>query len=213
MKRLLFAAMACLPLYAQAEEAAQTIATQGTKQGTPACQSCHGADGGGMAAGGFPRLAGLSEAYLERQLMNFRSGKRTSPIMQPIVATLSEKEVAQLAAYFAALPAPVITPASSDVALLAKGAAIATTGDWGREIPACFQCHGPGGRGVGADFPAIAGQSSLYVSNQIAAWKNGRRSNDPAGLMKAVADKLSADQVKAVSAFIASQPTTNGTQK
>lgn len=205
--------MTCLPLYAQADEAAQTIAMQGTKQGTPACQSCHSADGGGMATGGIPRLAGLSETYLERQLMNFRSGKRKSPIMQPIAASLSEKEVAQLAAYFAALPAPAVTPASGDAALLGKGEAIATVGDWGHEIPACFQCHGPGGRGVGADFPAIAGQSSLYVANQIAAWKTGRRSNDPAGLMKAVADKLSADQVKAVSAFIASQPTTNGTQK
>lgn len=213
MKRLLFAALTCLPLYAQADEAAQTIAMQGSKQGTPACQTCHGADGGGMATGGIPRLAGLSEAYLERQLTNFRSGKRKSPIMQPIVASLSEKEVAQLAAYFAALPTPAITSAGGDAALLGKGEAIATTGDWSHEIPACFQCHGPGGRGVGADFPAIAGQSSLYVSNQIAAWKSGRRSNDPAGLMKAVADRLSADQVKAVSAFIASQPTSNGTQK
>src|SRR5512135_1087757 len=110
--------MTCLPLYAQADEAAQTIAMQGSKQGTPACQTCHGADGGGMATGGIPRLAGLSETYLERQLTNFRSGKRKSPIMQPIVATLSEKEVSQLAAYFAALPTPAITPASGDAALL-----------------------------------------------------------------------------------------------
>jgi cytochrome c553 len=213
LKRILLAAITCLPLYAQADDAAKTIAMHGTKQGATACQTCHGADGGGTAAAGFPRLAGLDAGYIEQQLLNFRSGKRSNPMMQPIAAALSEKEVPLMAAYYAALPVPASTPAGGDAALLSKGKTVATAGDWDHEIPACFQCHGPDGKGMGPSFPAISGQSALYISNQIAAWKSGSRSNDPVGLMKSVADKLSADQVEAVSAFLANHQSTNGNQK
>jgi cytochrome c553 len=213
LKRILLTALSCLPLYAQADDVAKTIALQGNKQGATACQTCHGADGGGTASTGFPRLAGLDAGYIEQQLLNFRSGKRSNPVMKPIAEALSKKEVPLMAAYFAALPVPASTPEGSDAALLSKGEVIATKGDWDHEIPACFQCHGPGGKGMAPSFPAISGQSALYISNQIAAWKSGSRANDPVGLMKSVADKLSADQVAAVSAFLANQPSTNGNQK
>ncbi len=212
MKRILLAAITCIPIYAQADDVIKTIAMQGNKAAT-SCQTCHGADGGGTAAAGFPRLAGLDAGYIEQQLLNFRSGKRSNPVMQPIAEALSKKEVTLVAAYYAALPVPASTPEIGDAALLSKGATLATVGDWDHEIPACFQCHGPGGKGMGASFPAISGQSALYISNQIAAWKSGSRTNDPAGLMKSVADKLSADQVEAVSAFLANQQSTNGDQK
>lgn len=213
LKRILLAAITCIPLYAQADDVAKTIALQGNKQGATACQTCHGADGGGTATAGFPRLAGLDAGYIERQLLNFRSGKRSNPVMQPIAEALSKKEVPLMAAYYAALPIPAFTPEGGDAALLRKGEIIATVGDWDHEIPACFQCHGPSGKGMAPSFPAISGQSALYISNQIEAWKSGSRANDPVGLMKSVADKLSADQVAAVSAFLANQHTTNGNQK
>jgi cytochrome c553 len=213
LKRILLAAIACVPIYAQADDAAKTIAMQGNKHGVTACQTCHGADGGGAAAAGFPRLAGLDAGYIEQQLLNFRTGKRSNPVMQPIAEALSKKEVPLMAAYYAALPVPASTPEGGDAALLRKGEIIATAGDWDHELPACFQCHGPGGIGIAPSFPAISGQSALYISNQIAAWKSGSRANDPVGLMKSVADKLSADQVAAVSAFLANQQSTNGNQK
>lgn len=212
MKRILLAAITCIPIYAQADDVAKSIAVQGNKAAT-SCQTCHGADGGGTAAAGFPRLAGLDAGYIEQQLLNFRSGKRSNAIMQPIAKALSKKDVPLVAAYFAALPIPASPPAGGDPVLLGKGEAIATIGDWDHEIPACFQCHGPDGKGMGASFPAITGQSALYISNQINAWKSGTRSNDPVGLMKSVADKLSAAQVEAVSAFLANQHSTNGKQK
>ena len=145
--------------------------------------------------------------------MNFRSGKRSNPVMQPIAAALSKKEVPLMAAYYAELPVPASTPEGGDPAMLGKGEILATKGDWDHEIPACYQCHGPDGKGLGPSFPAISGQSATYISGQIAAWKSGSRTNDPVGLMKSVADKLSADQVAAVSAFLANQHTTNGNQK
>lgn len=212
MKRVLLAAITCIPVYAQAADVAQTLATQGNKQGATACQTCHGADGGGTAAAGFPRLAGLDAGYIRQQLTNFRSGKRSNAIMQPIAESLSKKEIALIAEYYAALPMPAFSPEGGEAALLRKGEAIATVGDWDHEIPACFQCHGPGGKGLGATFPAITGQSAMYISSQIEALKTGTRTNDPVGLMKSVADKLSAEQAEAVSAFLANQQSTNGNQ-
>jgi cytochrome c553 len=213
LKRILLAALSCLPLYAQADDVARSIVSQGNKQGAPACETCHGADGGGTAAAGFPRLAGLDAGYIEQQLLNFRSGQRNNAIMQPIAKSLSKKELPLLAAYYAALPVPVSAAESGDAALLGKGEILATRGDWDHEIPACFQCHGPGGKGMGSTFPAISGQSAMYISNQIEAWKAGNRANDPMGLMKSVADKLSEDQIAAVSAFLANQQSTNRDQK
>lgn len=213
MRPILLAAIACIPLLAQADDVAQLITTQGNKQGATACMACHGVDGGGTAAAGFPRLAGLNQAYIAQQLHDFQSGRRSNPLMQPIAKALSATEIQQVAAYYAGMPLPTITLPGGDPALLRKGEAIATNGDWNHEIPACFQCHGPNGKGIGADFPTITGQSATYVANQIMAWKSGARTNDPVGLMKSVASKLSADQIKAVSAFLANQPITNGSQK
>lgn len=213
MKHILLTALTCIPLLAQADDVAQTITTQGSKQGATACMACHGVDGGGNPAAGFPRLAGLNEAYIAHQLHDFQTGKRSNPIMQPIAKALTDNEIQLVAAHYAGLPIPTITPAGGDPALLRKGEAIATRGDWNHEIPACFQCHGANGQGIEPSFPAITGQSAAYISNQIMAWKSGTRANDPVGLMKSVANKLSADQVKAVSAFLANQPLTNESQK
>lgn len=213
MKRILLLALSCLPLYAQAEDVAKSIAMQGNKQGATACQTCHGADGGGTAAAGFPRLAGLDAGYIEQQLNNFRSGKRSNPVMQPIAESLSKKEIPLIAAYYAALPIPASATEGGDAVLLSKGEILATRGDWDHEIPACFQCHGPDGKGIGSAFPAISGQSAMYISSQIEAWKSGTRTNDPAGLMKSVADKLSADQVEAVSTYLANHQSTDGNQQ
>ena len=212
VKRVLLAALSCIPLYAQANDVAKSITLQGNKQGATACQTCHGADGGGTPATGFPRLAGLNAGYIERQLQNFRSGKRNSPVMQPIAKLLTPKEVPMLAAYYASLPIPAFKAEGGDQALLNKGEILATRGDWDHGIPACFQCHGPEGKGVGSAFPAISGQSAIYIYSQIKAWKSSTRTNDPVGLMKSVSDKLTAAQAKAVSAFLANHQPTNGNQ-
>jgi cytochrome c553 len=70
-------------------------------------------------------------------------------------------------------------------------------------MPACFACHGVNGTGIPPHFPSIAGQNATYIANQLNAWKDGSRINDPEGLMKAVADKLSAEDISAVSTYLA----------
>ncbi|MDE1886018.1 MAG: c-type cytochrome, partial [Xanthomonadaceae bacterium] len=164
---------------AQARAAGQpnaaAIASQGNDRGALACVACHGADGGGQAAAGFPRLAGLNAGYLQRRLDAIASSERGAAVMKPIAASLSEDERKALAAYYskmsvAAAPAPAASAAGNP-----RGEWLATRGDWSRQVPGCVQCHGPRGVGVGAYFPPLAGQPAQYLAGQMRAFKEGSR--------------------------------------
>lgn len=209
----------------QADGAAIAKAGSGA---APACQTCHGSAGEGVAQAGFPRLAGLGARYLQRQLDAFADGSRANATMTPIAKALSATDRASVSAFYAALPAPAPAPASvaraasapaaasaavgasaaSGVARAAPsvGATLASAGRWADKLPACDQCHGPGGRGVGPDFPALAGQSATYLANQLTALKTGARPPGPMGLMAVVAKKLSDAELRAVAEHYAALP-------
>lgn len=191
--KLIFLVLGMLPLLAQAADTT-------TKINVSACESCHGKNGVGKDE--FPRLAGQESTYIVKQLQDFRAGKRSNPKMQPVAKSMSEADIANYAAYFSKLPQPAAKPATEDPALLAQGESLAKNGDWPHGIPGCFQCHGEKGQGISPDFPQISGHPARYISNQIANWKSGARSNDPVGLMKSVADKLTDEQIKAVAAYL-----------
>jgi len=182
-----------------------SIALHGNDRGAPACVTCHGAHGEGMPANGFPRLAGLNAGYLKTQLDAFVNGQRTNPIMTPIAQTLSGDERAEVARYFAGLsgPASMAEPVQETNS---AGARLANQGRWSQGLPACIQCHGEMGVGVGATFPALAGQSSLYIENQLRAWQQGTRVPGPLGLMKVIASKLSAADIHEVAAYFSALP-------
>ena len=97
-------------------------------------------------------------------------------------------------------------PRKADDEAIVAGEAIATRGDWSRGLPACAQCHGPAGQGVGASFPRLTGQSAEYISKELRAWKEGKRTNDPLNLMTGVASKLDEQQIAAVAAYYSSLP-------
>lgn len=177
------------------------IASAGVPPAAPACASCHGAHGEGGP--GFPHLAGTGADYLREQLEAFASGKRKNAVMQPIAKALNEQQRADAAAYYASLP-PIVHAAdrlpqsSSDL-----GAWLATRGRWSDDIPACAQCHGPGGIGVGASFPPLAGQTAAYLSAQLRAIQSGDRQDGPLGLMGAIARRLNDKDIVAVSDYYA----------
>ena len=181
-----------------------TLARQGNGHGAAPCTACHGVDGGGQPAAGFPRLAALNAQYLRKQLDDFASGARANAVMRPVANALSESERQALATYYAGLPAPA--HGAGPAAASSVGALLANRGRWDQGIPACAQCHGPGGGGVGAHFPPLAGQSETYIANQLKAWQQGTRKNDPLQLMQHVAGKLDAADIAAVSAYYAAQP-------
>jgi cytochrome c553 len=187
---------------------ASTLAARGNGRGVAPCASCHGADGAGQAAAGFPRLAGLNGGYLRKQLDDFASGTRENGVMQPIATALGADERQAISDYYARLPIPPAParPTADNPKADSLGRLLATRGRWSQQVPGCEQCHGPGGVGVGEYFPPLAGQSDVYIQNQLKAWKQGTRHNDPLELMKHLSAALDDDDVKAVSAWFAALP-------
>ncbi len=198
---LLLAATFAAPGLAQkaTREQGRQIASQGTPQGVAACISCHGAKGEGMAA--FPRLAGTGQAYLQAQLDAFASGSRKNAIMQPMAQNLTPTERQAVALYFSQLPAPFVATDAAQSSPADTGAWLAMRGRWTDQVPACAQCHGPGGSGVGAQFPPLAGLPAAYIAEQMQAWKAGSRPPGPLALMPGIAKKLSDAEVTAVAAY------------
>ncbi|HEM7892909.1 MULTISPECIES: c-type cytochrome [Burkholderia] len=204
---LLLAAATLLAGHARADDATlgKTLATQGSTTGVAACIGCHGGQGEGNAAAGFPRLAGTSAAYLSAQLAAFADGSRQNPVMQPLSKLLTPHERDVVSAYFASLPAPAGIAAADDTSIdpANTGAWLATRGRWSQGLPACAQCHGPGGLGVGSAFPPLAGQPAAYIAGQLNGWKHGTRPPGPMALMPAIAGKLSDADIDAVAAYYA----------
>ncbi len=66
------------------------------------CAACHGA-AGISAVPMYPNLAGQKEAYLAKQLKDFKSGSRKDPVMAPMAMALSDEDVANISAYYASL--------------------------------------------------------------------------------------------------------------
>jgi len=196
------------------------LATQGAPaQGVPACATCHGAQGEGMAGSGFPRLAGQSAAYLGRQIESFQQDTRSHPVMSPIAKAMTAEQNRAAAAYYAGLgtaaagaaPAPAGQPAAPASAAPVGGAEqrglrLAQVGDDAGQVQACANCHGPGGAGEPPAYPYLAGQHADYLTSALGQWKSGSRKNDPSGQMPAIAARLADADIAAVAAYYASQP-------
>ncbi len=188
-------------------ETADRIIAEGNSQGAPACNSCHGANGEGMAAAGFPRLAGLGKAYLLEQLDAFSAGTRRNEVMHPIAKALSAAERRALAEHYSELPQPVQVSWPLPEPRPGDGAAwLAARGRWSDNLPACAQCHGPTGMGVGEHFPPLAGQPAAYIAAQLRGWKAGLRPPGPLALMVQVAVKLTEPEIAALADYYAALP-------
>ena len=167
------------------------------------CASCHGAQGEGHDD--VPRLAGLPDAYIAKQLADFAAGKRDNDTMTMVARQLSPAERADIGRYYASLP----TPSNARPVLggdLARGEQLALEGDWNKGVPACFSCHGPSGFGVAPGFPSIAAQHAPYIARQLDAWKGGTRTNSPLSMMQKIAAKLSDADIRAVADYLAALP-------
>ena len=83
-------------------------AAAGQKKAATVCAACHGADGN-SASGQFPKLAGQNAGYIVQELERFKSGKRQNPIMAGMAQPLSDRDMADIAAYLESLPGPLVT--------------------------------------------------------------------------------------------------------
>ncbi|MGH8467042.1 MAG: c-type cytochrome [Pseudomonas sp.] len=167
---------------------------------TAVCGACHNPDGNSMAPN-FPKLAGQGERYLEKQLHDIKSGKRTVLEMTGMLAAFNDQDLADIAAYFSSQNGSV---GAADPKLVARGEALFRGGDLEKGLPACTGCHSPNGAGIAlAGFPHLGGQHATYVAKQLTDFREGNRTNDgDATTMRTIAAKLSNKDIEALSSYI-----------
>jgi cytochrome c553 len=162
------------------------------------CQECHGADGNGHGHEGlFAKLAGQYPEYIVKQIRNFRSGERKHDFMSMMAKSVDDADVADIATYFASLPA-MRGDGGNDSAV---GKKLFAEGDAGRNIAACASCHGAQGKGGVAGnviSPLIAGQDARYLEKQLLDWRSGERKNSTGGVMNAAAKSLTDAEIQAL---------------
>lgn len=164
------------------------------------CAACHGMDGN-SAMPMFPSIAGQSASYLAEQLHAFRDGKRVNAIMGPQAKNLTDQQITDVAAYFAAQNRTVKAPTTDDSV---PGAHLWKFGGHGNAIAACAACHGTQGQGnQPAGFPALRGLTPQYVIESLMAYRNDQRKTAHADIMVRIASKLTDDDMKNVAQHIA----------
>lgn len=166
------------------------------------CDACHVRERAAGMVTGMPRLDGQPAAYLEQQLRAYAEGTRWSPVMEPIAAALDGAQRAAVAAHYAARHGPEVPPVPAGEPG-DRGRLLALHGDPALGIAACVTCHGTQGIGVPPSFPYLAGQDPLYMTTQLALWRQGQRRNDPLDAMAAVAQRLSPEDARAVAEWFA----------
>jgi len=176
-------------------------------QRTLACTSCHGKEGRAGPDGYYPRIAGKPAGYLHNQLLHFRDGRRHYGLMNRLLDPLSDEYLADIARHFASLDAPYPPPAAPAASpeTLKRGQLLATKGDAAAKLPACTQCHGRALTGMQPSVPGLLGLPRDYLNAQLGAWRTGQRRAHAPDCMAEVAQRLSPEDLAAVTAWLAAQ--------
>ena len=171
-----------------------------------ACTSCHAKNEGKDAF--FPRISGKPAGYLYNQLVNFREGRRTYPLMTYMVDHMPDAYLREIADYFSAqhLKPPPVQPTTAAPAVLERGRVLVTEGDHAIKVPACVACHGERLTGVAPAIPGLAGLPRDYVNAQFGAWKNQARRAHAPDCMAEIAARLSVEDVAAISSWLGQRP-------
>jgi cytochrome c553 len=172
------------------------------------CTACHGTNGNSVNPE-WPSLAGQNAVYISEQLKLFRAGHRNNAIMYPLAVALTDEDIADVAAYFAA---QTPTGLEADPATYKAGAALYVAGDRARKIPSCTACHGPVGRGnPGSGYPALRAQHATYTIKQLTDYAAEARYLDAAGvqqkskhghMMKTISKRLTAEDMQNLASYI-----------
>jgi cytochrome c553 len=165
------------------------------RQKAVACGACHGADGNASIAG-MPSLAAQPAWFTHWALIKFRDGRRKDPVMSPLAANLTDADLADLAAFYAAQPYKPRTQAL-DAAKAAEGRRLAT-------LHNCTSCHRPDLSGQ-HQVPRVAGQDLAYLVKLLRAYK-AQTAGDLEGLMTQAAQPLSEADIESLAHFMATGP-------
>ena len=149
-----------------------------------------------------PKISGQSEKYISTVLNDYKKGDRKHPTMRGIADSLTDKDIADISAYYAnhgkvdgaVLPDKATEPSGNVASLLTKGA--------------CTSCHGANfAKPIDASYPKIAGQNADYLYVALKSYKvegNAKwgRSN---GVMSGVAKQFSTTELKELANYVAAQ--------
>ncbi len=155
------------------------------------CTVCHGMNGASSQPE-YPILAGQHLYYLYVQMKDFKSERRASPVMQPIVEEFSKEEMLSIAKFFSEQPWPD-TGYKADPARARMGEVATIAGQ-------CVQCHRGGYEG-NSGTPYLAGQHAAYLQKTMLDFKSKARANSAA--KSSLMETYSAEQISGMAEFLA----------
>ena len=159
------------------------------------CTMCHGAQG--VSVADTPNLAGQYPDAILKQLADYQRGDRVHAGMQALVAGLGERDMRDLAAYYASLPKRRNAPVTD----MSTVPALVRVGDPMRNIAPCAACHGGIDRKLGAAW--LEGMPKNYLVDQLKAFASGTRRNDSHAQMRNMARTMTAKEIDEVADFYA----------
>jgi cytochrome c553 len=177
--------------------AAKVNVAKGEANFAAVCIACHGPEGNSLVPT-FPKLAQQHPEYLIKQLQEFKSDKRSNPIMKGIATVLSDEDMKNVAYWVSSKAAKPGAAKEKDQIVL--GERIYRGGIADRQVPACAGCHSPNGAGIPAQFPRLAGQHADYAVAQLTAFRDGVRTNSLQ--MAQIAAKLNDREIRALADYI-----------
>lgn len=199
-KRILAATLLCFSV-ASPSNAAGDAAVGDAAAGeaiAATCAGCHGADGKAILPE-YPNLAGQHASYLAKQLTEYRDGARVNALMTGMAAALTDQNILDLAAFYAAMPPIKVIAAEENLTL---GENIYRGGITSANIASCSGCHGPAGNGnPAAIYPSLGGQNAAYLAGQLKLFRSGERNNDPNEMMRSLALRLTDAEIEAVANY------------
>jgi cytochrome c553 len=167
------------------------------------CEGCHG-EFGNSTDPLIPKLAGQYGNYISKQIRNYQAGTRSHQIMNAMAATVSDDDLADIAAYFASQN-KMEGDGSAENQL---GKELFLHGDTSKMRLACVNCHGVNGKGVDPKismFPVIGGQHKDYIRRQLVNFRDGYRTNSPNGIMNRIADSLTDTEIESLAEYVSVQ--------
>jgi len=196
-------AISLLPAVTTAQDKAGPDLAAGEQIAATVCVACHGADGNSPTSAN-PIIAGQHAEYLTKQLHDFKPGEggeatRPSALMSGFAAGLSDADIRNVSAYFAAQEMKPVTASEKD--LVELGQQIYRGGIASKGVPACAACHGPTGAGLPVQYPLVHGQYAEYTAAELTKFRQGDRRNS--AQMTDIASRMSDAEIRAVSDYIA----------
>lgn len=167
-------------------------------RGIVACVSCHGAAGNSTISVN-PKLAGQHEAYIAKQLDNFKGADRNNAVMSTFANMMTAEDMKNVSNYLSSQKSKPGAAKNKEIVELGKQ--IYRAGIAEKNVPACAGCHSPNGAGIPAQFPRVAGQHQDYTIAQLTNFRTGARKNSVQ--MTTISKRMSDDEIKAVADYVA----------